>query len=95
MHTSQWNNGWLFWQEKDAFALVWSIPAEAKPVILPHDAMLENPARAEKPLPKPATSPSRLSATARLTASRQERELERLKSAWVESMQTCKKILRF
>ena len=49
MHTSQWNNGWLFWQEKDAFALVWSIPAEAKPVILPHDAMLENPARADSP----------------------------------------------
>ena len=47
MHTSHWNDSWLFWQEKDAFAMVWDIPQNAKPVTLPHDAMLETPARAD------------------------------------------------
>lgn len=49
MHPSHWNDGWLFWQEKDAFALVWNIPENAKPVTLPHDAMLETPAHAASP----------------------------------------------
>ena len=34
------NQGWLTWQETDAFSMVWNIPAGAKSVTLPHDAML-------------------------------------------------------
>ena len=40
MKQSLWNSGWLFWEEKDAFALLWATPESAKPVTLPHDAML-------------------------------------------------------
>ena len=36
-----WNNDWLFWNSKDAFALVWDIPEAAEKITLPHDAMLE------------------------------------------------------
>ena len=49
MHAEYWNDGWLTWQEKDAFALVWSIPSDARQVTLPHDAMLEQPAHAGSP----------------------------------------------
>lgn len=35
----KWNTGWKFWEEKDAFALVWSVPENARDVTLPHDAM--------------------------------------------------------
>ena len=37
-----WNNSWKFWEEKNAFALVWDIPENAREITLPHDAMLEN-----------------------------------------------------
>lgn len=36
-------------QETDAFSMVWNIPAGAKPVTQPHDAMLEHPDHAESP----------------------------------------------
>lgn len=42
-----WNNDWLFWNSKDAFALVWDIPECARKIDLPHDAMLENIAHAD------------------------------------------------
>lgn len=41
MKVEKWNDGWLYWKEEDAFALVWEISPEAKKVTLPHDAMLE------------------------------------------------------
>ena len=34
------NDNWKFWEEKDSFALVWSVPEDAMDVTLPHDAML-------------------------------------------------------
>ena len=49
MKQTLFNQGWLTWQETDAFSMVWNIPAGAKPVTLPHDAMLEHPAHAESP----------------------------------------------
>ena len=39
-----WNKDWLFWNSKDAFALVWDIPENARKIDLPHDAMLETEA---------------------------------------------------
>lgn len=39
MKAEKWNTGWKFWEEKDAFALVWSVPESARAVALPHDAM--------------------------------------------------------
>ena len=39
MRIEKWNAGWKFWEEKDAFALVWSVPENAETVTLPHDAM--------------------------------------------------------
>ncbi|MBO6127951.1 MAG: DUF4982 domain-containing protein [Pseudobutyrivibrio sp.] len=42
-----WNNDWLFWNSKDAFALVWDIPECARKIDLPHDAMLENTPHAD------------------------------------------------
>ena len=44
MDKKLWNNNWLFWNSKDAFALVWDIPEMARKIQLPHDAMLENEA---------------------------------------------------
>lgn len=44
MDKKLWNDNWLFWNSKDAFALVWDIPECAKRIQLPHDAMLENEA---------------------------------------------------
>ncbi len=41
MLKTNWNDNWLFWNSKDAFALVWDIPEIARKVTLPHDAMLE------------------------------------------------------
>jgi len=38
------NDGWKFWIDHNAFALIWSTPHHAKEVRLPHDAMLETPA---------------------------------------------------
>ena len=49
MKQIKWNDGWLFWPDKDAFALVWNIPENARKVTLPHDAMIESPAYAESP----------------------------------------------
>ena len=49
MKAIRWNDGWKFWADKDAFALVWSIPENAREVTLPHDAMIEKPAYAESP----------------------------------------------
>lgn len=49
MKQTLFNQGWLTWQETDAFSMVWNIPAGAKPVTLPHDAMLQHPAHAESP----------------------------------------------
>ena len=40
MIAEKWNAGWKFWEEKDSFALVWSVPENAAEVTLPHDAML-------------------------------------------------------
>ena len=49
MKQTLFNQEWLTWQETDAFSMVWNIPAGAKSVTLPHDAMLEHPAHAESP----------------------------------------------
>ena len=49
MKQIKWNDGWKFWADKDAFALVWSIPENAREVTLPHDAMIENPAYPDSP----------------------------------------------
>lgn len=49
MKVQKWNSGWKFWPDKGAFALVWNIPEIARDVDLPHDAMLETPARADSP----------------------------------------------
>ncbi len=42
MRETKWNDKWLFWNSKDAFALVWDIPDIAKEISLPHDAMIES-----------------------------------------------------
>lgn len=39
MIAEKWNTNWKFWEEQDAFALVWSVPEQAETVTLPHDAM--------------------------------------------------------
>ena len=49
MRHSLWNDNWLYWPEGNAFALVWNVSPEARTVTLPHDAMLERPARADSP----------------------------------------------
>ncbi|MFR6514300.1 MAG: glycoside hydrolase family 2 TIM barrel-domain containing protein [Ruminococcus sp.] len=41
------NENWSFWPEVNSFSLQWEIPADARTVTLPHDAMIENPAFAE------------------------------------------------
>lgn len=40
MKAQLFNANWKFWEDKDAFALVWSVPAHATDVTLPHDAMI-------------------------------------------------------
>lgn len=40
MRAQKWNENWKFWEEKNAFTLVWGVPEQAKTVTLPHDAML-------------------------------------------------------
>lgn len=47
MQKIRWNTGWKFWKEKDAFALVWNVPEDARDVTLPHDAMIEEKADPE------------------------------------------------
>ncbi|MBR1758275.1 MAG: DUF4982 domain-containing protein [Lachnospiraceae bacterium] len=49
MIKTNWNDGWKFWPDKDAFALVWNIPEQARDITLPHDAMIEKPAYAGSP----------------------------------------------
>ena len=49
MKQSKWNEGWQFWPDGDAFALVWSVPESARSVTLPHDAMIESPADSMSP----------------------------------------------
>ena len=44
MKYTKLNDAWKFWYEKDSFALVWSIPEDAKEIMIPHDAMIEQPA---------------------------------------------------
>lgn len=44
MKLQKMNQDWKFWEEKDAFALVWDIPESARDITLPHDAMLEREA---------------------------------------------------
>ena len=40
MNMMKFNENWKFWEDKDAFALVWNIPEDAKEITLPHDAMM-------------------------------------------------------
>jgi len=49
MKAQQFNQNWKFWVDKNAFALVWSVPDFAKDVTLPHDAMLEETPYADSP----------------------------------------------
>ncbi len=49
MKQIKWNEGWKFWPDKDAFALVWDVPGSAKDITLPHDAMIESPADPSSP----------------------------------------------
>ena len=49
MKQQKWNDSWKFWPDKDAFALVWSIPETAREVTLPHDTMIEDKAYGESP----------------------------------------------
>ena len=49
MKQISWNEGWKFWADKDAFALVWNVPENAREITLPHDAMIENPANPHSP----------------------------------------------
>lgn len=44
MKEIKWNDNWKFWPDKDAFALVWNVPENAKEVTLPHDAMVDEAA---------------------------------------------------
>ena len=49
MLKQKFNQNWKFWVDKNAFALVWSVPDFAKDVTLPHDAMLEATPYADSP----------------------------------------------
>lgn len=49
MKAQLFNKNWKFWVDKNAFALVWSVPDFAKDVTLPHDAMLEETPHADSP----------------------------------------------
>jgi len=40
MKCELFNSGWKFWEDKDSFALIWSVPDNAQDITLPHDAML-------------------------------------------------------
>lgn len=44
-----WNDGWKFWEEVNAFSLVWNVPEQARDITLPHDAMLERTPGPESP----------------------------------------------
>ena len=42
MRIENWNKGWKFWADRDAFSLLWNVPDNARELDLPHDAMIEN-----------------------------------------------------
>ena len=47
MKSVKWNDSWKFWPDRNAFALVWDVPEDAREITLPHDAMIETPAHGE------------------------------------------------
>ncbi|WP_242875488.1 glycoside hydrolase family 2 TIM barrel-domain containing protein [Anaerobium acetethylicum] len=47
MLEKKFNDSWKFWIDKNAFALVWNTPEDAREITLPHDAMIEKEAYAE------------------------------------------------
>lgn len=49
MKAQNLNHEWKFWEEKDSFALVWSVPENAQTVTLPHDAMRLRDANPDSP----------------------------------------------
>jgi beta-galactosidase len=49
MIEKKFNDSWKFWIDKNSFALIWNIPEAAREVTLPHDAMIENPAKEDSP----------------------------------------------
>ncbi len=49
MIAQNFNQNWKFWIDKNAFALVWSVPEHAQDVTLPHDAMLVSDATPDSP----------------------------------------------
>ncbi|MCD8334931.1 MAG: DUF4982 domain-containing protein [Clostridiales bacterium] len=49
MKAQKWNENWLFWEDRNSFALVWGVSEKARKITLPHDAMLEQRAYAESP----------------------------------------------
>ena len=49
MLKQKFNENWKFWVDKNAFALVWSVPDFARDVTLPHDAMLGETPCADSP----------------------------------------------
>lgn len=44
MQQIKWNDNWKFWNEGDAFSMVWNIPEDAREITLPHDGMIEGDA---------------------------------------------------
>ena len=49
MKEALFNDNWLFWEDKDAFALIWDVPETAQSVRLPHDPMIHKKARPDSP----------------------------------------------
>ena len=49
MKKQKLNDDWLFWDNKNSFALVWDIPNYARKITLPHDAMIEVSPHKESP----------------------------------------------
>lgn len=49
MKTEKWNQDWKWWEEKNSFSLIWKVPAQAREISLPHDAMIARQARADSP----------------------------------------------
>ena len=49
MLMEKWNKGWKVWKEENAFRLINLIPADAKQVDLPYDAVFHQPQDPESP----------------------------------------------
>lgn len=49
MKAQLWNDNWKFWEEVNAFSLVWNVPEDARVLTLPHDAMRERVPRPDSP----------------------------------------------